>query len=168
VELAAINVVGRYTCREHKVCIEAFLNGRKVTRVFEHASGPYRPRLESSSVANAEATKKRKQDAGVGSWRNVRVSSQKVASVKVVVEEAAQSTSAVEGKSLDVTGGCPKTVASSAASMSEVAATVTSPTVGVLKINVRMKRPSSDPSPAVKGKQARLDVGPVLTSNAPP
>jgi hypothetical protein len=130
---------------------------------------PYRPRLEPSSTTNMEDAKKRKQCAGAGSLAKCeRVSSQKAASAKVVVAEATPSTTSAAGcKSLAVTSARSKTVASSAASVSNIAVTVTMLRVGVLKINVRMKRLSSAPSPVAKGKQARLDVDPVLTSNAP-
>jgi hypothetical protein len=95
------------------------------------------------------------------------MSGQKVASAKVVVAEAAPSTSTAGGKSLPVASARPKTVASTVASVSKVTATVISPRVGVLKINVGAKRPGAALSPEAKGKQARLDVGPVLTSSAP-
>jgi hypothetical protein len=61
-----VNVVGRYACREHKVCVETLPNGGQVNRVFEQASVPYGPRLEPGSQACEEAAKKRKSDAGAG------------------------------------------------------------------------------------------------------
>jgi hypothetical protein len=45
VELAATNVVGRYTHGEHKVCVEILSNQGRVNQVFEHAGVPYRPCL---------------------------------------------------------------------------------------------------------------------------
>jgi hypothetical protein len=59
------------------------------------------------------------------------MSGQKVASAKVVVAEAAPSTSTAGGKSLPVASARPKTVASAVASVSKVTATVISPRVGV-------------------------------------
>jgi hypothetical protein len=38
VELAAANVIGRYTHGEHKVCIEALPNQGRGNQVFEHAA----------------------------------------------------------------------------------------------------------------------------------
>jgi hypothetical protein len=97
-----------------------------------------------------------------------KVSGQKAASANVVVAEAAPTTSTVRCKSLVVASAHPKIVASAPASVSKVNVNAASPRARVLKINVRMRRPSAAPSPAAKGKQARLDVGPVLTSNAAP
>jgi hypothetical protein len=51
---------------EHKAYIEILPNQGRVNRVFENAGVPYGPRLELSSEASEEATKKRKQDVGVG------------------------------------------------------------------------------------------------------
>jgi hypothetical protein len=72
VELAMTNIIGRYTHGEHKVSIEALPNGSRVNRVFEHAGMPYRPRLEPSSMVNAEAAKNRKKTPVLGPWPNVR------------------------------------------------------------------------------------------------
>jgi hypothetical protein len=46
VELAAANVVGRYACGEHKVCVAAVSNEDRVNRVFEQAGVPYGPHME--------------------------------------------------------------------------------------------------------------------------
>jgi hypothetical protein len=48
--------------------------------------------------------------------------------------------------------------------VSKTAATVTSPRVGVLKINTRAMRPGTTPSLRAKGKQARVDERPPLAS----
>jgi hypothetical protein len=41
VELDAVDVMGRYTHGEHKVCVEVVLNWGIVNQVFEHAVVPY-------------------------------------------------------------------------------------------------------------------------------
>jgi hypothetical protein len=41
VELATVNVVGRYACREHDACFAVVLNKGRVNRVFERAGVPY-------------------------------------------------------------------------------------------------------------------------------
>jgi hypothetical protein len=100
--------------------------------------------------------------------KHANVSGQKAAPSKTVVVKAAESKSALEVKTMPEAGVAPKVMASLATFVSKVVVTMTSPRVGVLKISVGMKRPSKAPSPATKGKQARLDVGPSLTSTAPP
>jgi hypothetical protein len=62
VELATANVIGRYTRREHKACIEALPNQGRVNRGFKHVGVPYRPRLEPAFEANEEAARKSKQN----------------------------------------------------------------------------------------------------------
>jgi hypothetical protein len=66
VELAAVNVVGRYARGEHDACIAVVLNMGRLNRVFEQASVPYGPRLVPKSKASKEVVKKRKNDAGTG------------------------------------------------------------------------------------------------------
>jgi hypothetical protein len=61
------------------------------------------------------------------------------------------------------TNGPPKTVASSMATMSKVAATVTTSVAGVLKIRTGTKRLATAPYVVAKGKQVRLDIGPPST-----
>jgi hypothetical protein len=100
--------------------------------------------------------------------KHANVSGQKAAPSKTVVVKAAESKSALEVKTMPEAGVAPKVMASLATFVLKVIVTMTSPRVGVLKISVGMKRPSTAPSPATKGKQARLDVGPSLTSTAPP
>jgi hypothetical protein len=56
VELAAVNVVGLYARREHKVCAKAVLNDGQVNRVFEQLGVPYGPRLEHGSEACEEGS----------------------------------------------------------------------------------------------------------------
>jgi hypothetical protein len=60
VELTAVGIVGRYTHGEHKVYIQALLNGGRVNRVFEYAGVPYEPCLEPDSEVSEDAAKKRK------------------------------------------------------------------------------------------------------------
>jgi hypothetical protein len=168
VELVAANVVGRYTRGEHKVCIEVLPNQCRVNWVFEHVGVPYGPRLEPSFEASEEAAKKRRQDTSVGSLsKRVKVSGRKAAHAKIPVVKAAQSKSASRAKTVPGAGILPKAMVSSAAYVSMVATTMTSPRAGVLKICVGMNRPGAASSPTTKGKQARLDVGPPLTSTAP-
>jgi hypothetical protein len=59
VEIAVANIVGRYSCGEHKMCVEMLPNGGRVNRVFEEADVLYEPRLETGSEACEEAAKKR-------------------------------------------------------------------------------------------------------------
>jgi hypothetical protein len=81
VELAAANVVGRYTRGEHKVCIEILPNQGRVNWGFEFTGVPYEPCLEPDSEACEEAAKKRKQDIGAGSLaKRMKVSGRKAAS----------------------------------------------------------------------------------------
>jgi hypothetical protein len=169
VELATASVVGQYTRGEHKVCINVSPNRGRVNHVFEHAGVLYEPRLEHGSEASEEATKKRKQDACVGSQaKRMKVSDLKGASAKIMVVKDAQSKLTSGAKVVPGASVLPNAMASSVASMSMVmvAMAVTSPRGGVLKINAGMKRSGAALSPATKGKQARLDVGPPLTSIA--
>jgi hypothetical protein len=64
-------------------------------------------------------------------------------------------------------GVAPTAVASSVTSVSKVTVTMTSPRAEVLKISVGTKRPGVAPLSATKGKQARLDAEPPLTSAVP-
>jgi hypothetical protein len=70
-------------------------------------------------------------------------------------------------------GSCdpPRAVAPSATAASKtvmmVAAMVTESRAGMLKTNTRAKRPVVAQSPATKGKQTRVDVGPLLASITP-
>jgi hypothetical protein len=59
VQIAVVNVVGRYSCGEHKMCVEMLPNGGRVNRVFEEADVLYEPRLETGSEVCEEAAKKR-------------------------------------------------------------------------------------------------------------
>jgi hypothetical protein len=86
VEIATMNIVGRYTCGEHRVCIEVLPNGGWVNRVFEQADIPYEPRLEPGSEVCEEATNKRKNDAGIGpSVKHTKMSRWKVMPAKAFV-----------------------------------------------------------------------------------
>jgi hypothetical protein len=98
-------------------------------------------------------------------WQNV--SGQKAAPAKTVVVKAAQYKLTSGAKTMPGASVPPKAVASLAASVSKVDVTVTSPRAGVLKISIGMKRRGAAPSLAMKGKQARLDAGPPLTSTTP-
>jgi hypothetical protein len=160
-----VDVVGRYTCGEHKVWVEVVPNQGRVNRVFKHARVPYGHRLAPGSKMSEEAAKKRKQDAGAESQSKlVKVLGRWLASVKVATAKAAQSKSSLGAEVIPKTGIPPRTMASALASVSKAAMTVTSPRVGVLKIGAGAKRPSAAPSEAPKGKQARLDIGPSLPS----
>jgi hypothetical protein len=64
VELAAVNVVGRYTRGEHDACIAVVLNDGHLNRVFEQGGVPYGPCLVPDSEASKEVAKKRKSNAG--------------------------------------------------------------------------------------------------------
>jgi hypothetical protein len=58
----------------------------------------------------------------------------------------------------------PKAVATSVASVSNVATVVTSLGAGELKMRTEMKMPDVAPSSVAKGKQLKLDAGPPSTS----
>jgi hypothetical protein len=54
-ELAAVNVVGRYVRGEHKACVEMVPNRGRVNRVLEQANLPYEPHLEPVSEVLMQA-----------------------------------------------------------------------------------------------------------------
>jgi hypothetical protein len=186
VELAAVNVVGWYAYREHKVCVEAVPNEGRVNRVFEKAGIPYGPRLEPGFEACKEAMKKRKSDVGVGpSGKCTKVSGQKavpakmsvapkgvsVVSLKTVLVKATHAKLVPKANVAPGTSVPSRTVAPSATAASKtpttVAVTVTASRVVVLKISAGAKRPAVAPSLTVKGKQARVDARPPLASVVP-
>jgi hypothetical protein len=140
-------------------------NQGRVIWVFDCANVPYGPRLAPSSETNEEAAKKMKQGAGAGCQsKHVKVLGHRTRSAKVSMVKVTQSKSLLGVEAVPKTGISPKTVASSLASVSNAVTTVTSPRVGVLKIGAGAKRPSAAPSIVSKGKQARLDIGPLLSS----
>jgi hypothetical protein len=67
VELAAVDVVRRYTRWKHKACVKAMPNQRRVNQVFKHTRVLYGSSMAPGSEMGAEASKKRKQDTGAGS-----------------------------------------------------------------------------------------------------
>jgi hypothetical protein len=86
VELAAVNVVGRYARGELDTCIVVVPNNGQVNRVFEQASMPYGPRLVPGSEASIEAAKKRKSDSGAEPMgKRVKASDRKVVPLKAHV-----------------------------------------------------------------------------------
>jgi hypothetical protein len=165
VELAAMDMVGRYTHGEHQACVEAMPNQGRVNWVFEHTGVPYGPCLAPGSETSEEAAKKRKQDAGAESQsKHVRVLGRQTSCVKVATVKAAQSKSLLGAEAVPNIGVPPKTTASTSASVSKAVVTVTSPRVRVLKIGAGEERPSAAPSEETKGKHARLNIGPSLSS----
>jgi hypothetical protein len=149
-------------------------NQGRVNQVFEHAGVPYGPSLEPDSQVCEEAAKKRKQDASTRpSVKREKVSGLKTAPaktsamLKTVVAKATHSKAVLTAKVVPGASAPPKAVASSVASVSKIAATITFQKARVLKINTGMKRPAAAPSPSPKGKQAKLDAGPLLGSAVP-
>jgi hypothetical protein len=93
--------------------------------------------------------------------KNVGASSLKSAPTKATHVKSAPRACDVAGASVP-----PKPRAPLGTIMSKTASTVTAPRAGVFKINVGAKRPAMAPSPATKGKQARVDVRLPPTSTA--
>jgi hypothetical protein len=179
VELAVVNVVGRYAYKEHKVCLEAVLNERRANRVFEQAGVPYGPRFEPGSNVCEEAEKKRKSDSGAGpSGKCMKVSDRKtvptkastapkgvsVASLKTMLAKASHVKPTPKDSVVPGTRVPLKVVATTVTVVSKTAVTVTASRDGVLRINTKAKRSAIAPSPAAKGNHVRIDVMPPLAS----
>jgi hypothetical protein len=150
VELAMVNVVGRYARVEHDACIAMVLNDGRVIRVAEQVGVPYKPRLVPSSEASKEAMKKRKSDAGVRLARKrVKVSDQKAmppkvptasesmgaASSKGVMAKTAHAKSVLRAHVVPRAGVPPKVSVSSGTAISKPVVVVTAQKARVLRIN---------------------------------
>jgi hypothetical protein len=186
VELATVNVVGRYARGEHDVCIALVLNMGRLNRVFEQVDVPYGPRLEPGSEASKEAAKKRKDDADAKpTGKCTKVSSRKVMALKAPAvprglsialskmalvkatptphAKFAPKASALLRASVSSKAGAPSKVgAPTKAVVLKSTATVATLKDGVLRISIGMKRSSADSLQASKGKHARIDVLPPL------
>jgi hypothetical protein len=166
VEIATANVVVRYTCGEHRLCIETLPNGGRVNKVFEEASIPYEPRLEPGSEACEEAAKRRKNDAGTRpSVKHAKMSGWKTMHVKASVAPkgmGAESSKTVLARAPPDTHASRGTSVPQKASMSKVAttvaATVTSLRADVLRISTGVKRPAAALPPRAKGKQVKVSM----------
>jgi hypothetical protein len=179
VELAVMNVVGRYVYGEHKACVETVLNGGWVNRVSEPAGVPYGPRLEPGSEACKEAAKKRKSDTGAGtSGKHMKVSGRKgmlakasvapkgmdAAPSKTVLAKATYTTQASKAGMVLGTSVPPRVATRSGVAVLKITVTVavmvTMSRAGVLKISTSVKSPAAALSPAMKGKHAKVDARP--------
>jgi hypothetical protein len=180
VEVAMVNVVWKYSHGEHRHCrTEVMLTGCL------NRPGYHTGHLEPGSEASKEAALKHKSDAAVGPAgkhvkafdcktvpskmlavaKGIGAASSKAASMKAATsKKAAHAKSAPKANVASRAGALPKSGAPLGTAVSKTSATVTAPRVGVLKISARTKRPASAQSPAVKGKQARIDVRPPRAS----
>jgi hypothetical protein len=181
VELLVANVVGRYACGEHKVCVETISNGGQVNWVFEQAGISYGPRLEPGSEACEEAAEKRKSDTGAGpsgkcakisGWnvvpakasvapKGVSVASSKTVLAKATHASQAPNVGVAPRTSVPLRAMAPLVTVMSKTTVT-VAATVTASMARVLKISTGAKRSAAAPSLAAKGKHAKVDVRPLL------
>jgi hypothetical protein len=167
VELAAANVVGRYTRGEHKVCIEVLLNRGRVNGFF---STPmcYTSFAWSLTMRQVRKLPRKGSKTPVpGPWRNVRGCPVGRRPLLKPWWRRLLNLNWLPGLKSCLRPTFRRRSCRRRRLLCRVAVTMTSPRAGVLKISVETKRPGAAPSPATKGKQARLDVGPPLISTAP-
>jgi hypothetical protein len=174
VEVAAVNVVGRYARGEHDACIGVVPNEGRMNRVFEKIGVPYGPCLVPSSKASKETVKKRIDAGARPVGKHAKVSGQKVKPPKAtmtpksieVASSKAALVKATHAKTVPKASVAPRASVPLGARtpsrtvVSKATTTVTTTKGWVLRINTRAKRQSAAPSPAAKGKQARFDVTP--------